>query len=344
VIRLVIVGLTALGVFGGVAYWQLMALPHPSEATPTQLGYWLVLRDMSEQPEEIQLALIQRLVEDPTIFSTSNDDSVRLTNGQEKQLRSNIDLLKYTWFQDRVTQFQKTDPEHRWQFLEKQIDVVGDWATLMFENSAVLYPDAPADQDFSKLFFDEVESWLAKTPPDRHPQAYEAVADGIVCWLGTSSLTEQPDGTRLELANRVTRELDLGVEIDSSFDNIPKECHTQLAANCELMVEAWLVDTAKEYVSLKSSSEKANFVDQLIAKFEKWKVMELLGSFENAGETQNGAQQKQEIGESFQKFNAMIDTWVKRSEKSDAEALKKLVSAVKTRMLFKMLGKSSQSS
>ena len=334
-IRLVVLGLTALGLCGGgYAAWQWMYLPHPSEATSTQLGYWLVLRDMSQQPEDIQLALIDRLIDDPTVFSTSNDTSIELTKSQEKQLRDNIAQLKYTWFQDRVSRYQQTDPSERWKFLEGQIDVVEDWATLMFENAKVLYPDAPTDQDFSKLFFDEVESWLGDTPPEKHPQAYAAVSEGIVCWLGTCSLTEQPESARLELATRVTRELDLGVEIGSSFGNIPSECRSQLSENCELLVEAWMLETSKKYATVKSGKQRGEFITNLVDKFEKWNVLSLIQSVNTAEKIESS--DPTNVAKAVQQFDSMVKTWIDRAKKADGEALKRLVSAVKARLFVKM--------
>ena len=345
-IRLVVIGLTALGMCGGgYAAWQILYLPHPSDASPTQLGYWLVLRDMSQQPEDIQLALIDRLIEDPTVFSTSNDSSIQLSDSQEQQLRANIGQLKYTWFQDRVRQYHEAAPADRWGFLESQIDVVEDWATLMFENAAVLYPDAPSDQDFSKLFFDEVESWLGDTPPEKHPQAYAAVAQGIVCWLGTCSLTEQPDSARLELASRVTRELDLGVEIGASFGIIPEQCQSQLADNCELLVEAWLLDTARKYAAVPAGKQKGDFVDKLVDKFEKWKVFELLGSFNqtSADSPENSAANAPNVTQSIQRFDEMVKTWIARAKDDQGKSMKQLVSAVKARLFVKMFSRSWQS-
>ena len=333
-------GITILGIatvlcssLFGVIYWRFANLPHPSEANPNQLGYWLVLRDLSEHPTDVQIALVDRLIEDSSAIQ-GGGGSTQLTDGMVEQLKANMDTLKFAWFSDRVRKYVASDNKEKWSFLTSQIDVVADWAALTEKFEAELYPDATGEIDHAAMFFDEVEGWLGRTAESEHEQAYDAVADAMTCWLATSSLEDQDDTVRLELANRITRELDLGSSVEGTTDFVPSDCISQLYENIELILEAWLIERAREYAALDDRKAQTDFADELIGKVEKWNVLSLV----KAGDSKNDANASS--GNSMKamaEFSAKIDSWIARANPEDAKALGSLTRKIKLRLFAKSI-------
>lgn len=346
-IRFLAVALSIAIAGAGFVYWKYAALPHPRSASEQQLSYWLVLRDLDEQPHDVQAALVERLVNNTNAFSSSRDSDVTLSSSQVQQLRENLETLKFVWFQDRVGEYGQRPDVSKWIFLENQIDVVGSWALITMEHADVLYPDAPPDTDYSAMMFDEVELWLEKTPAADHAAAYQAVTDAIVCWLGTDSLEKQTPVARLELASRITREMDLGTQIDSTFDFVPSDCQTSMAANVELLVEAWLLDKADAFDEIAIRSDKNQFVDELIEKVNRWGVIAMLGGLgqqqpRTTSKVSNGTQPANSMDimkmmESLNRFSSLTEQWASRATAERGKRLNELTSLIKRRLMASVL-------
>ena len=323
-LRGLLVVLFLSGVASATVYWRFYKLPHPNQANQNQIAYWLVLKDVSRQPEEIQIALVDRLIDNTDILTASGSGSARLTAAQAERLRKNIEQLKYAWFADRVEKYQALPESRRQEFLRQQIQVVGNWATLMSENAEVLFPDSDRGEqiDYSAMLFDEVEHWLETTPPENHAQAYRAVADAVQCWLATEPLANQSIETRRELASRIARELNCGLKIDDPCKSLSADEQMQLGENCELLCEAWMYQLADDLDRVEDKRARTEFVDSLIKDVQDWGVLSVLPS-------------KAGGGNEFQAvllFTSSIEQWVKRAAPEYQEKLGKLYSLAKKRL------------
>ena len=324
-LRALLIGLFLCGAASATVYWRYYKLPHPNQANQNQIAYWLVIKDVSRQREEIQIALVDRLIDDEHLFS-SGGDSNQLTASQTERLRKNIDRLKYVWFADRVKKYAALPESRRHDFLRKQIEVVETWATLMSENEDVLNPECEKGEqiNYSAMLFDEVEHWLEMTPPEEHDQAYAAVKDAVQCWLAIEPLSKQSIETRRELVARIARELNSGTKIDGINDSLSPVEQAQLAENCDLLVEAWVNQLADDLDRVKDKKARATFVDSLIADIQSWGVVSVLPSSGNG----DGS-----IIQGFMFFAASAEKWIERAGPEQQEKLRKLISLARSRIV-----------
>ncbi|MDB4533823.1 hypothetical protein N9242_03055 [Vicingaceae bacterium] len=318
----------------GYLYFNSYELPHPDTASKKQLGYWLATRDLEQSPHDIQIGLVNRLVNEPSLIS-SNGDDVKVPEKYAHRLKSNIEILKFVWFQDCVKKYHELSHADQWMFLEKQIGVIENWAIITEQYSQVLYPDAPPDQDYSALLFDEVELWLDKTPRDDHAAAYETVTDAIFCWLGTSSLTEQSMIARSELASRITRELDSGTDIDSSVEFVPRKCVPMLVANTELLFEAWMHRVVSRFEKLESGPSRNEFADRLVEQVHGWGLLSTLARLDSKTDKTNQGPTV-EMAAAMKKFSHLVQSWADRAEPRTGESMRELLATIKRRMLVKL--------
>jgi hypothetical protein len=309
-------------------FWQFFRLPHPSVANLNQIGYWLVLKDMSQQPHEIQIAMVDRVIEESQLLSQQQKtDSIRLTETQAKQLHRNIDQLKFIWFVDRVERYAKLSADNRRQFLIEQIQVVGLCAQLLTENQAIIAPGS-AEVDYSALFFSEIEDWLGRLSGDQHTRAYQAVEDAIACWLSQQSLQEHPMSTRRQLVSRIVRELDLGAEIGDDTTSAPPAEQAMLRANAEYLIEAWMYELADKLAEIDDPQARIEFVDQTIARVFKWDLFKLLPS--DSPQNSNPLTQLSE-------FTKRVDAWIERAPAEQKPKLEELYTLVKRRIFASLL-------
>ena len=96
----VIVGLVAAAtIVAAGATWYLLAvrLPDPRTASRAGLGRWLVLRDVSAEPREVQLALVDRLQAELKSGLAAESASVPLAPAYRLRLRENAEYLQQVW-------------------------------------------------------------------------------------------------------------------------------------------------------------------------------------------------------------------------------------------------------
>jgi hypothetical protein len=309
----------------GYYYW-LNDLPHPSSANRGELMRWLVLREVADQPKELQVALVDRLQEELLDGLAAESGSGGLDPSYRRQLDRNLETLKRVWFVARVKQYANVEPSHRNAFLEQQIAVIDAWSSLAGDASNGK-DDGAAGTSGASSFFDKIEDWIAAANGEQRKQMIRGVQDGLVCWLATRDLAEQTMALRRDLAVRIARELDCGVEVGGG-EGMQIGRRQRLMANGMLLLEAWLHEQAARYARLEGD-QRREFLDRQIDRLIRWDLPSLTDSSENDEQPSAAA--------SFLKLSQQVDEWIKRADVSRREQLRKLADDFRRRFFYRSL-------
>jgi hypothetical protein len=309
----------------GFYYWS-NDLPHPSNANRSELMRWLVLREVADQPKEVQVALVDRLQEELLDGLDAQSGSSGLDKSYRRQLDRNLDTLERVWFVERVRQYADVAPAGRNAFLEEQIAVIDAWSSLAGDASSGKERGGEGSSGASS-FFDNIEDWIAAAKGEQRRQMIRGVRDGLVCWLATRDLAKQTMALRRDLAVRIARELDYGVEVGGG-EAVQNERRRRLTANGMLLLEAWLHEQAALYARLEGD-QRREFLDERIDRLIRWDLASLTDSSEKGKPSSAAA--------SFLKLSQQVDEWIKRADASRREKLQKLADDLRRRVFYRSL-------
>lgn len=319
--------------------WYLLAaqLPDPRIANRAGLCRWLVLRDLSAEPRDVQRAIVDRLQTELKSGLAADSGSGLLTPANRRQLQGNAEFLQQVWFEYRVEQYASCRRDEQMPFLEEQIDTIANW-------SAIQLPDADSDTagvssagDSAVQFFGKIEGWIERATGDNQSQMITAVQDGVVCWLATRDLADQPSLVRLELALRIVRELNAGMRLDEILLDLTPPQREKLFANGELLLEAWLHDQAQGFAKLPES-ERTAYLDARLDEVFKWGVFEVLAPAKD-GADDSAPTITTTRAAGLVQFSKLVDEWIERSDPSDRPDLVRLVASLQRQLLWRQLWK-----
>lgn len=322
--------LVTLIAFGGASaavawYVLLVRLPEPSVASRPQLLRWLVLRDLEYESPEIQLALVDRLETEISADDLGPDGTAFLSDSQRARLEKNVEVLKNVWFRSRVDRYFASDPPRRMDYLAAQLAVVARWAQID-SRLAESRGGQPAD------LFQQIDAWIADTTGSERTRVIQVVEQGVLCWLATGDLRDVTMEDRRELADRIAANLDADPNPGTTIVAVGDQRRATLMTNCELVMEAWLLNRADDYEQL-AEPQRDKFVDTQIEKVMRWGVLEMLADSEpNVASNANG----QITG--LIRFRVLVAEWVARAKPSDQPRLQQLVARVEQRMFARMFG------
>ena len=300
--------------------WAFPSVPDPESASREAILRWLVQGNVADQPEETQLAFVDRLEREMSAGLDVSPASELLSENQREQLERNISTLKRVWFVSQVESYAQTDADERNAFMDQRIDTVVTWSAM--EDS--LQP-TPGNNGGSAVaeFFEEIEDWIvAETNDTRQDQMWVAVYDGIFRWLSKYSLADQPFDLRADLALRIAKQVDAGMTVADLAIDDPEELK-QLHTNAELLMEAWLREQSQVYAPLTGDQRKA-FLSAQIDRVENSGVFELL-STGDSGQV------------SLLRVLALTQQWVQRAPVDERRALQQLLSDVQVEMFRRKL-------
>ncbi len=305
-------------------YMSVFHLPHPSQANREQVFRWLVLRDLKLESHEIRIALVDRLQDEMGKDIQLDDQTASLSDSQRVRIVSNVELLKQVWFVQRVGDYHECLPENRMAFLARQLDTISRWTAIDSSlESASTNGGSSGRSNNEGSFFRDIDSWVAQADPAEQERMGTALKDGVVCWLATRELSEQPMGVRLELALRIARYLDSGAKVDSAVASLTSDQQRLLMSNGELLMEAWLHDRADAFFEMPETERDA-FVGDQIDSFTKWGLVEWFAKSSGESPSAWAAQIK---------FMAMIQSWIARAEPDKRERLQELFTQVAAQWL-----------
>lgn len=301
--------------------WMLLRDPDPATASRQTLLRWLVLSDIARQPRARQLALVDRLeTELQAGFDVSQAD--QLSDQRRTLLQENITTLKRLWFVERVEQYSALSAAEKSAFMDERVNTVLAWTAM--EDALQAGGDGGLA---AAAFFDEIQAWVdAEEDPARRARMTAAVQDGVVRWLSTHPLDDQPPGVRAELALRIAAQLDAGLRLSSLSSSQPSEEKRRLKQNAELLFQAWLLEQSRLYFDLPES-ERAAFVDRRIDNVTDWGVLNLLAEEQSDNTQAQGAA----------RLLALTQAWIAAAPEEDQPKLQALTTAVQARMFLRML-------
>ena len=120
-----------LGVAGGAGlYFVYAPMPDPSQATTEQLFRWLVTRDLSEEPANVQEAIIHRLDSDLGSASELAECIGQLNESRRAMLWTNIGTLLSPWLLEKVDEYAKLPAAEQPDYLDHFLDRVDQWSKI----------------------------------------------------------------------------------------------------------------------------------------------------------------------------------------------------------------------
>lgn len=315
-------------VAAATVYVKVIRLPNPETADARGLMRWLVQRDLSKQPDDVQRTIVDRLLE--TLPSTGEwTDDVELSDRQKSLLTENSELLKQVWFVSRVEQFFQLQPEEHDAFLDEQIDTVARLSTMGTDLAAIVnQQETPSTADEGIALIQEMDGWIAAASAGEQGRMMEALSSGVARWLMTTDLAQESFALRCELSHRIALQLDEDkAAADVLDDRLPQE-KARLRANAHLLMEAWFHRCAEEFDGLDNMQEKDAYVDRQIDRIEKWDIMQLMAdSDQQAGDSTAMSQQMME----------MVKTWIDRAPRDRQPVLLQFFLNLQKRYFWRLL-------
>jgi hypothetical protein len=171
-----------LGVAGGAGLYYVYApMPDPSQATTEQLFRWLVTRDISEEQEVVQQAIVRRLDSD---MGSTNELAASITTleaPRRAMLWANIGTLLNPWLLEKVDEYAKLPVAGQKAYLDRFLDRVDEWSKI----AAACKQDgsangAKSDSSLNKLIADRIAECSRRVEPAQRKQiaAFMAAVQG----------------------------------------------------------------------------------------------------------------------------------------------------------------------
>ncbi len=300
--------LSAILAISGLA-WNWISLPDPAQADRAGLIKWLVLKELSEEGRGTQLALLDQMQVE--FGSGPNLDAAQsgLSETLQARLDRNLRFLQQFWFFTRVEQLGGISAGARVVFLDDQIAFAERWGEL-----------TPSDSDQPDVF-DMIDDWIASSQGKQKELAQNAVRAALQRFLQTRPLDAYPAATRLELANRIVEDLELGMSLGGVTVSANDAEANTLRNNGMLLVEAWLTDESRRYLTM-SLERRIAYLDLRIEQIREWGVLDIFAG--GGGSTVSA----------MTAFAAKSSEWIKRADDEDREGLQMLFRDVTQRLLF----------
>jgi len=307
--------------------------PDPGTASRQAIFTWLVVADISQEPLPWQVALVERLEAELQSgldgLALDGPTGSLLTDAQHARLSGNISALKRVWFVHSVREYSSLPAASRPSYLDNRIETVLAWSALegaLSRDEGARKSSESRDGASVAAFFDQIEAWIEnERDPRLQSQMTAAVHDGVVRWLTTHSLAEQPMSVRTQLALRIAHQLDRGLDV-SEVAAAGNEGNNHLRENSELLLEAWMLHQARRYSEI-SPQEKPKFIARQINHVAEWDVFSLVA----------GDAQQQRPGQGAVRLLRLTEEWIARAPEAERTKLRQLVADVQSQLLSRML-------
>lgn len=110
-------GLIGAVLLGAVPMWHY-GLPHPDHSDREELLRWLVTRDLANESESVQRALLTRIEAEFRGEADWGGVSGRMEPEHRAQLRENVPVLLRCWFKQRSDEFHRLPADKRLAYLD----------------------------------------------------------------------------------------------------------------------------------------------------------------------------------------------------------------------------------
>jgi len=159
-------------------------LPDPAVATRQQLFQWLVLRDLSQESEEIRQRIVLRLDTEFDSFGDLDSTIVNLQDSRRQMLWRNVAVLLEPWLLGKVRQYSQLPASQRTDCIDRFLDRAEIWSRVA---TACLKNKTSEGQDrgsaVSKLVMDQVQQCSTHVSPAERQQIGTFMAAAQTRWL-----------------------------------------------------------------------------------------------------------------------------------------------------------------
>jgi hypothetical protein len=287
--------------------------------------HWLATYNLTEQPRDVQLAVVNRIQRSLGEGASFDSNSSDLDEVQLRVLSQNVDLLLGVWFKERAKQYARCEQPERLPFLREQLNVVDHWTSISLPTNDI----NDANHSSAHRFFDQIEIWIQEADVDLQREMNRIVRDGVVYWLATGDIRKQSPETRSELARRIAFGLEQRSQIEAENDvKLSNEQRRVLRQNAILLFEAWFRDRAMEYESLPAM-HRDQFVAEQTSRVLGWRILDFI--------TQSDKDSTSSAPSSFAKLTRLtklVEVWIERADDSDSERMRTLFMHVQRQLLL----------
>ncbi|MEX0867244.1 MAG: hypothetical protein WD030_07790 [Pirellulales bacterium] len=167
--------LMALVVVGAVVGYQVLnqRLPDPATADREGLLKWMVLRDLSEQPDVIQQRLVDRLENELRVGVDLKRVDTEVNEQRRRLFWRNVDFLLERWFRDHVAAFHQLPKAERGDYIRSTVDDLLTWDFV--QNWRAEYEDEGGDAAMLSRCEQNVLRWGQRASPELAEQYQHAV-------------------------------------------------------------------------------------------------------------------------------------------------------------------------
>jgi hypothetical protein len=160
----------------------------------------------------------------------------------------------------------------------------------------------------------------------RMPDPQTADLRGLLRWLVTRDLSQEPDATQEQLLSRLEGELRGGLELTAG-DQLTEDQRARLVENADLLGRRWFLKQVEQYTAL-AASEKATFLDRQIDEVQQSGVVQaLVAVLEPAGSSAST--------NAWSSLNERIGHWTARMEAGRKAKVEEFLAAVKGNLLWR---------
>ncbi|MDG2382413.1 MAG: hypothetical protein P8N76_12150 [Pirellulaceae bacterium] len=316
----VVGSLVMLGLLAAVwAFWPYR-LPHPDVCDQDQLYRWMALRDLSEEPRDIQISLVGRfqdLMEEQRL-----GESVEIDPRYESRVTANRKVLQDLWFQDAIEQFNLLPVNQRAEFLDRQIGTIQGWRAMSGNSDW---------HEGSHAIGTQLNVWLVSE--DETARVVSTLAAGFLRWLATHDLSDVSLQSREQVVGMLADALETR-ELNSVSESLPGQLSTVLpedtdllTANGELLLEAWYYLQARRHWALPVDA-RADFVVEQVNRVKTSPLIPLLMASDSTDSVTN-----QNPLFAAMKMLQTVDRWIQRADATDHEMLSQFKLAVQQQLL-----------
>ncbi len=171
-----LLGALVLSMCAGGAFLYATRMPDPATADLRGLLRWLVTRDLSQEPTQVQEQILARLeVELRQGFEVSQARN-QLTDVQQVQLLKNADHLGRLWFLKQVDRYFAQIDAERLQFLDQLIDDAQESGVAKTLSALMASDGRSTTASMWTSLRDRIGQWTTRLEPKRKAQAEQFVA------------------------------------------------------------------------------------------------------------------------------------------------------------------------
>jgi hypothetical protein len=149
---------------------------------------------------------------------------------------------------------------------------------------------------------------------------------GLLRWLVTRDLSQEPPETQEQLLVRLEQELRRGVEIGEARTQLTEPQQQQLLANADLLGKLWFLEQVDRYSALAQTARQ-KFLDEQLEDVQKSGVVKALCSL-----TGDGADSTTSVWASLHR---RVQRWTERLEPGRKTKADEFLAAVQGNLLLR---------